>query len=191
MSTVPAAAALPPFRTVSDLLRVHAQQRPQASALADDDTALNWAQLDALVSRVAASLQRDGLGLGDVVALCAAPSVRYAAVYLGALRCGVVVAPLAPSVTPDTMQSMLRDAEARLLFVDVQGRAVLPPAAPDAPALVALDDDGPAPRWNGWLAPEGALPHPVEVGPGHPFNIIYSSGTTGTPKGIVHSHQMR
>ncbi|NUN62913.1 MAG: acyl--CoA ligase, partial [Burkholderiaceae bacterium] len=91
MSTVPAAAALPPFRTVSDLLHEHAQQRPQASALADDDTALNWAQLDALVSRVAASLQRDGLGLGDVVALCAAPSVRYAAVYLGALRCGVVV----------------------------------------------------------------------------------------------------
>jgi len=190
MST-PASPAFPPFRTVSDLLRENARLRPQASALADDDTALDWARLDVLVDRVAATLQRAGLQKGDVVAVCAAPSVRYALVYLGALRCGVVVAPLAPSVTPDSMASMLRDAEARLLFVDAQGRAVLPPPGPDAPALVALDDDGPAPRWHEWLAPEGATPQPVDVAPEHPFNIIYSSGTTGTPKGIVQSHGMR
>src|SRR3990167_8718264 len=190
-ATSTAQPPFPPFRTVSDLLRENARQRPQASALADDDIALNWAQLDALVDRVAASLQRAGLQKGDVVAVCAAASVRYAAVYLGALRCGVVVAPLAPSVTPDAMQSMLRDAEARMLFVDAQGRAVLPPATPNAPVLVSLDDDGPAPRWHEWLAPEGAVPQPVAVAPEHPFNIIYSSGTTGTPKGIVQSHGMR
>ena len=116
MTNATASAPLPPFRRVSDLLRDNARQRPQASALADDDSALNWAALDALVDRVAASLQQAGLHSGDVVAVCAASSVRYAAVYLGALRAGVVVAPLAPSVTPDAMASMLGDAQARLLF---------------------------------------------------------------------------
>lgn len=187
-------ASFPPFRRVADLLREHAQQRPQASALADDDTALNWAALDALVDRVAASLQQRDLQPGDVVAVCAASSVRYAAVYLGALRAGVVVAPLAPSVTPDAMASMLGDAQARVLFADAQGRAAVPPAVMEgagALALVALDDAGAGTPWTDWLAPEGAVPQPVDVGPEHPFNIIYSSGTTGNPKGIVQSHGMR
>ena len=167
---------LPPFRRVSDLLRDNARQRPQAKALADDDSALDWAALDALVDRVAASLQQAGLQSGDVMAVCAASSVRYAAVYLGALRAGVVVAPLAPSVTPEAMASMLGDAQARLLFADAQGRAAVPPAVMEgagALPLVALDDAGAGTPWSAWLAPEGAAPTPVDVGPEHPFNIIY------------------
>ena len=176
MTNTTASAPFPPFRRVSDLLRDNARQRPQANALADDDSALDWAALDALVDRVAASLQQAGLQSGDVVAVCAASSVRYAAVYLGALRAGVVVAPLAPSVTPEAMASMLGDAQARLLFADAQGRAAVPPAVMEgtgALPLVALDDTGVGTPWTEWLAPEGAAPQPVDVGPEHPFNIIY------------------
>ena len=194
MTNTTASPPFPPFRRVSDLLRDNAQQRPQDNALADDDSALDWAALDALVDRVAASLQQAGLQSGDVVAVCAASSVRYAAVYLGALRAGGVVAPLAPSVTPEAMASMLGDAQARLLFADAQGRAAVPPAVMEGAGtlpLVALDDAGAGTPWSAWLAPEGATPQPVDVGPEHPFNIIYSSGTTGNPKGIVQSHGMR
>ena len=48
----------PPFRRVSDLLRDNARQRPQANALADDDYALDWAGIDAVVDGVAASLKQ-------------------------------------------------------------------------------------------------------------------------------------
>ncbi|HSN34124.1 MAG TPA: AMP-binding protein, partial [Ideonella sp.] len=101
-----------PFAAIADLVRAHAAARPHASALVGDDEALDWAALDALMDRVAAALQRDGARPGDVVAICAAASPRYAALFLGALRAGVVVAPLAPSVTPAQFAAMVGDAQA-------------------------------------------------------------------------------
>ena len=63
------------------------------------DERIDYGALDALMDRVAAALQRDGVRPGDSIAICAHSAPRYAAVFLGALRAGVAVAPLAPSVT--------------------------------------------------------------------------------------------
>ncbi|MDD2546996.1 MAG: class I adenylate-forming enzyme family protein [Burkholderiaceae bacterium] len=171
------------------MVREHARERPDTEVLRDDASALNWAELDALMDRIAASLQRDGLRPGDVLAICAAPSVRYGALYLGALRAGVVVAPLAPSVTPEQLVSMQGDAQARRFFIDAMAVPLL--AASHAGSLVSLDGQAPGQAWDDWLAPQGRGPQPFTATPEHPFNIIYSSGTTGTPKGIVQSHGMR
>lgn len=172
-----------PFATIAECVRRHARERPAAPALADDDTALNYAELDALMDRVAAALQRDGVAPGEAIALCAAPSVLQAALFLGALRAGVVVAPLAPGSTPTALARMLDDAQARRLFVDAGTRSEF--AGCTLP-LIGLDGG-----LEAWLAPAGAAPAPVAIHPDSPFNIIYSSGTTGEPKGIVQPHGMR
>ncbi|MBG6077745.1 class I adenylate-forming enzyme family protein [Polaromonas sp. CG_9.11] len=188
-------AALPPFRSLSDLVREHARKRPQAPALCDAGQTLDYAALDSLMDRIAATLQRDGLQPGDAIALLATPSVRYAAIFLGALRAGVVPAPMASSVTAPSLAAMLHDANARYLFADTAGAALLPSQSDkqtgQALACVALDDAVTGHRFEDWLADQGTLPQPVEVSLQDPFNIIYSSGTTGTPKGIVQSHGMR
>lgn len=179
------------FGAIADLVRLHAQHTPDHAALADAQQALDYGALDALMDRVAAALQRDGLGPGDAIAVCAASSVNYAAVFLGALRAGVAVAPLAPGSTPASLARMIEDADARLLFTDASAAEVVGPAKEGGIPRVALDGSAAGQALEGWLAPAGTRPSPVETQPSWPFNIIYSSGTTGEPKGIVQGHGMR
>ena len=178
------------FGVIAELIRLHAHEASERPALADATRTLSYGALDALMDRIAASLQRDGLRAGDAIAICAASSVNYAAVFLGALRAGIAVAPLAPGSTPASLARMIEDAEARILFVDAAAAETIGDAAPGLPRI-ALDGSAAGRDFEGWLAPEGAQPAAVEPQPSWPFNIIYSSGTTGEPKGIVQGHGMR
>jgi acyl-CoA synthetase (AMP-forming)/AMP-acid ligase II len=180
------------FGFIPDLIRAHARERPQHPALVTADTTLNYGNLDALMDRIAASLQRDGLRSGDVVAISGVASVEYAAVFLGALRAGVAVAPLPSSATPETLLTMVTDCGAKLLFL-TGAVATAIAASPHSVAVkcISLDNSAGAISLPAWLAAEGASPSAVMVDPDAAFNIIYSSGTTGAPKGIVQSHSMR
>jgi long-chain acyl-CoA synthetase len=189
-AATPSTTALPAFSTISDRVREHARARPEATALRDESGSVSWRQLDALMDRVAAALQRDGLLPGQAIAICARSSVRYAALFLGALRAGVVVAPMAVSVTSESLSQMLADADAQRLFVDDSATALVG-SLHQPPPCIGLDDAAPGTRFEHWLVAAGAVPAPVDLKPQAPFNIIYSSGTTGTPKGIVQSHGMR
>ncbi|SDZ69715.1 Acyl-CoA synthetase (AMP-forming)/AMP-acid ligase II [Variovorax sp. YR266] len=179
------------FGAIADLVRLHAQHTPDHAALADATRTLDYRALDALMDRVAASLQRDGLKAGDAIAICASSSVNYAAVFLGALRAGVAVAPLAPGSTPASLARMIEDADARILFSDASAAEVIGPAKEGGIPRVAFDGSQVGRDIEGWLAPAGSQPEAVEVQPAWAFNIIYSSGTTGEPKGIVQGHGMR
>jgi long-chain acyl-CoA synthetase len=174
-----------PFGTVPELIRLHARRDPHHAALLQDDRLLSFAQLDAAMDRVAAALQRDGLERGGAIAICAASSIEYALVFLGALRAGVAVAPLAPSSTPESIAAMAADAGATHFFLDeAVANALESPRDRIGAKLVALS------ALDEWLGMVGK-PQPVDAAPGDAFNIIYSSGTTGTPKGIVQPNAMR
>ena len=159
--------------------------RPAHQALLQGERSVTWGQLDAMVDRVAASLQRDGVQPQQTIAICAANSLEYVAVFLGALRAGAVVAPLAIQSQPVQLAAMVADSGTHHLFVDAGV-----PAFDTAAQRIAMDGSA-VPSLAQWLLPAGARPAAVAVQPGWAFNIIYSSGTTGTPKGIVQPHAMR
>jgi long-chain acyl-CoA synthetase len=181
-----------PFATIADAIAAHADERPRATALVINDQRMDFATLNDRMDRVSAALQRDGLVAGSVVAVCAQSSIDYAVLLLGATRVGVVVAPLVTSATPETLAAMIADAGAKLLFVDSSAADWLLPAAQSiSPRWIRMDRLRQAGSFEEWLAPSGARPDPVAVRPEWAFNIIYSSGTTGVPKGIVQSHALR
>lgn len=179
------------FGLIADLVAAHAHATPDHLALVQDDRALTWRDLDRLVNRVAAALQRDGVAPRTAIAICASTSPEYAALFLGALRAGIAVSPLAPSSTPEQLAGMVADCAATHLFLDATTAESLANAGGFSLCKIALDGSNAGLPFEGWLAPEGVTPAPVEIAPADPFNIIYSSGTTGTPKGIVQSHKMR
>ena len=180
------------FGTLSALIAAQGRDRPGHPALVDGERTLDYAGLNSLMDRIAAALQRDGVGPNEAAAICATTSLEYAAVFMGALRAGSAAAPLAPSSTADSLVMMLNDCGAKVFFLDAGVAALLEPVADQITAKrVALDGSAAGEAFQDWLAPEGSTPKAVEVGPDDPFNIIYSSGTTGTPKGIVQPHAMR
>ncbi|MFL9986344.1 class I adenylate-forming enzyme family protein [Paraburkholderia sediminicola] len=181
-----------PFVCITDMLHRFAKERGEHAALICDGEVVTYAALDARVDRFAAALQRDGIKPCDAISLCASASVEYAVAFLGGLRAGAAVAPLAPSSSAASLVSMIGNSGARLLFLDADVKRVLEPVAAEISAIpVALDAHAGSTPLEAWLAPKGATPEAVTIDPAWPFNIIYSSGTTGTPKGIVQSHGMR
>jgi len=180
------------FGTLADVIRAHAVEQPAKPALVDARRTISYGELDALMDRVAAALQRDGVGKAEVAAICATTSVEYAAVFLGVLRAAAIVAPLAPSSTPESLVVQLKDSGAKVFFLDAQLAEHMAGVMGEVDAVrVSLDGSGAGAPLEQWLAPQEAKPQLHQVEPDQGFNIIYSSGTTGAPKGIVQPHRMR
>ena len=157
-----------PFRPIAELIRAHAHAQPHHAAIVLGDERLDYAALDALMDRIAASLQRDGVAAGrgdrDLRRHLGRAMRR---VFLGALRAGVAVAPLAPVRHAGELRLDARATPARAGCSSTQrhGRA-LGSAAPRGCRAVALDGQAPAAPSTTGSRPRGSAPQPVEIAPG-------------------------
>ena len=185
-----------PFQPFIDMIAVHAAAMPANVAFRMEGSTLTWQTLFDRVRSVARALMASGVQPGDRVALLGPPSLAYVECLFGIVTARACVVPLPASASADTLATMLADCDARMLFVDPAVGDLLLTSAPGAASTrcttVRFGDEGAqAAEYAAWRdRPTHDLPLPAPQAD-DVFNIIYSSGTTGTPKGIVHLHGMR
>lgn len=178
---------------IASIIARYGREIPNRIALVQGGRTTTWAEFDRQVDAVASALLASGVRPGDKVAFLAENSIEYAEAYFGALRAGACVVPLQTLASPEALAKMVADSGARALFVGAAYSDVGAAIAGENGALrVVFDGDAPGfVSYGAFLARSTGKPVAVPVGPNDAFDVIYSSGTTGVPKGIVHSHAAR
>jgi long-chain acyl-CoA synthetase len=178
-------------------LALHAIWRAQHPAVIAPEGTRSWAAFDASANRIAHALLAGGLEIGDRVGIVMSNRLVTLETYWGVLKAGGVVVPLNVNVTDDSLCAMLRDAGANWVIAtdDHVSRLHLLETVRAGACIVHRNGDAPPlPGWRDfgvWCRAHPTTPPAVELCGTDLCNIIYSSGTTGAPKGIVHTHAAR
>ena len=200
--------ASPELLDVDTCLRHAAQQHPHQLALVDSHQQLTWAELDQRLNRVANALIGLGLQPNDRIALLGRNSIDYAVLFFGGLRAGICITPLSILASPQALIGMINDSDAKRLFVSPDYWEMIGPYTNELSTLRDQDlfyleqtdsqknsDQPSSPPQRKSLcdlinaAPDTPVDILVDLDWG--FNLIYSSGTTGLPKGILQSRRYR
>lgn len=172
---------------IGGLVAHHARYRPQANALSFGGQWLSWQQLDARVGHLAAALRGAGVGHGSRVVTVLANCLELIDVYWACARIGAVAVPLSPLLMAPGLRTLLADAAPSVIVCSAATEAVTAEASADLPCL-RLRTGG---EYDDFVrrAPPAAADTPVA--PDDLYNIMYTSGTTGLPKGIALTHRIR
>jgi acyl-CoA synthetase (AMP-forming)/AMP-acid ligase II len=161
--------------TLARWLARHARERPDAPALAFQDIVLSWKDVEQRVLLVAAGLRARGVARGDVVALQLPNAPEFVLSYLAIARLGAVTCTLHMPYRGAEVRALMRHSGARLAICMPQSTQMFEGRGVGFSELVNLEPL--------------AKSEPVEPGPSDPFLLLYTSGTTAAPKGVVHPYR--
>jgi long-chain acyl-CoA synthetase len=181
-----------PFDTLAALSEHHARERPGAIATVFGDRRLSYAELHGNVCRTVAALRAAGIGAGDRVGYFALNDDRYVELLLACFRVGAVLVAINWRLVPREVAYILQDAGIRLLVTEGQFLPIVDAARAGTGIARIILLDGPhegGPDFAAWRdghAPDEAS-HDVRS---HDVAVqMYTSGTTGFPKGALITHR--
>ena len=181
------------MQTLGDIARYHGQARPDSPALSFEGRRSSFAEFDRHCSQVANALIAEGLTPGDRVAYVGKNSDHYFELLMGAAKAGVVPAPIGWRLAPAEIAYILQDSEARLVFVgpelidQIESVAALMDGRPTVIAMEA-EGAGDHPVFAAWRDAASDRDPLTALTPAHVAIQLYTSGTTGRPKGAMLTH---
>jgi len=178
--------------TLADIPRVHARERGDAIATEFEGRFTTHAERERRINQIANALIAAGLKPGDRVAHVGKNSDLYFELVFACMKAGVVIVPIVWRLAPPEVSYIVQDSGAKLLFVGPEfielGRQV---AAECSGLLGVVAMEGGAPEWadlTSWRAAQPDTDPHRECALGEPFLQLYTSGTTGRPKGALLTH---
>ena len=181
--------------TLAESVATHARVQPGKIGARDSRRALSYAAWDERASRLANALLGLGLEPGDRVALLAYNAVEWLEIYVALARAGLVAVPINFRLKGPEVSYIVRHSEARALIVQEDLRALVDALRAELPIdpgrYVHFGAQAPF-GWRGYealIAAASAQPPAIDVQPSELFALMYTSGTTGRPKGAMRSHE--
>ncbi|HEX6287675.1 MAG TPA: amino acid adenylation domain-containing protein, partial [Herpetosiphonaceae bacterium] len=166
------------------LIEVQAKRVPASIAVEQHGAAITYAELDRRANQLAHHLRSLGVGPDVAVGLCLPRSIAFVVALLGVLKAGGCYVPLDPAYPQERLQLMLADSAARVLITQ---ESLLHPEGTRLPGytgtIVYVNRDAPQLDRLPTVAPR------AEVQPDHVMLILYTSGSTGAPKGVLLTHR--
>ncbi|MCC5869247.1 MAG: AMP-binding protein [Gammaproteobacteria bacterium] len=175
----------PVFTGISDQIAIHGRFRANEIAFVQGERRVTWQAYNEAANRIAHMLIASGVRPGERVALLVANGLWAHEVLLGIWRAGAAAVPLSPMLTAATLANMLADSGAQRLFASPEYLELAAAAAKDETLITpGVDFDREVMACSSAFPGHSPAARELAV-------IIYSSGTTGTPKGIAHDHESR